>query len=60
MCDPAPAVAHAKANTSLAANGTVIAYTCEPGYTFRYGMREVYSHCDGVAWTDVETSCEGE
>jgi hypothetical protein len=53
-------VSHAKQNTKAASNGTVVIYTCEPGFMFGSGLMTASTLCDGVRWSTTATSCEGE
>ena len=57
-CPPVPVLHTALSNTTLATEGTVVAYTCTSGYSspLRDKLQTIICH-DGV-WQDVNTLLE--
>ena len=57
-CPPVPKASNAAADTSLAVQGTVVTYSCLPGYNFTDESLPSLLECDGKSWVGVTPSCE--
>ena len=60
VCDPPPHVKHATRNMELATIGSVVTYTCDPGFAFSDGHTLAYAVCDGLQWLPTVNECQGE
>jgi len=58
VCDPVPLFDHLQANTSSADQGTVVGYSCDPGYAFTNTSAASIA-CDGYKWSSYDVQCEG-